>query len=208
MVLPVFSIYNFPTMQPHNIERAKNSNSETKLSKFLSLVLRHEPEAAGITLDEAGWADVDALLAGCAARGKRMERVQLERIVANNDKKRFSFSEDGKRIRANQGHSVEVDLQYNAVTPPAVLYHCTASRFLPSIREKGLLKMNRHHVHLAASTKGTAEVGARHGWPVLLTIKAEAMDAAGHVFYQSDNGVWLSDAVPTEFIDFPEKASS
>ena len=183
--------------------QTKSSNSETKLSKFLSLVLRHEPEVAGITLDETGWADVDALLAGCAAKGKRMERVQLERIVANNDKKRFAFSEDGTRIRANQGHSVKVDLQYDQVSPPAVLYHCTASRFLPAIREKGLLKMSRHHVHLAASTKGTAEVGARHGLPVLLTIKADAMAVAGHVFYRSDNGVWLTDAVPAEFIEFP-----
>ena len=180
-----------------------NSNNDIKMSKFLSLVLRHEPEAAGIILDEAGWVDVEALLAGCAARGKDIHRAQLERIVADSDKQRFAFNEDRTRIRANQGDSVEVDLQYEPRTPPEVLYHGTASRFLDSIQEKGLLKMDRHHVHLSAETKLTMQVGARHGRPVLLVIRARQMVAAGHVFYCSTNHVWLVDEVPVQFIDFP-----
>ena len=125
-------------------------------------------------------------------------------VVATSDKQRFAFSEDRTRIRANQGHSVEVDLQYEPRTPPAVLYHGTATRFLDSIRSQGLLKMERHHVHLSAETRVTIQVGARHGKPALLTIRAGDMAAVGHVFYCSTNGVWLVDAVPVPFIDFPE----
>ncbi len=180
------------------------SPSDIKLSKFLSLVLRHEPEKAGLTLDEAGWADVDELLAGCNRRGKDLSRSRLERIVADCEKQRFAFSPDRTRIRASQGHSVEVDLQYEPRTPPETLYHGTATRFLDSIRQQGLLKMERHHVHLSAETTMTMKVGARHGRPVLLTIRAGEMAAAGHVFYVSANHVWLVEAVPPEFIHFPE----
>ena len=181
----------------------KASANPVKLSKFLSLVLRHDPGAAGLTLDEAGWVDVDALLAGCANHGTPILRSELEDIVADSDKKRFAFSEDGTRIRANQGHSVEVDLQYEPRTPPAILYHGTATRFLDSIKAKGLLKMERHHVHLSAETKVTTQVGARHGKPALLVIRSQEMAAAGHVFYCSTNGVWLVDSVPVPFIDLP-----
>ncbi len=184
-----------------------SSNSDIKTSKFLSLVLRHQPDAAGITLDEAGWVGIDVLLAGCAAHGKTIDRAQLERVVADSDKQRFAFNADRTRIRANQGHSVEVDLQYEPRTPPDILYHGTASRFLDSIQEKGLLKMNRHHVHLSAETRLTMRVGARHGRPVLLIIRAQEMVAAGHVFYCSTNHVWLVDAVPVQFIDFPDSLS-
>jgi len=174
-----------------------------RTSKFLSLVLRHQPEAAGIQLDEAGWTPVEKLREGCAQAGKPLTHEDLEHIVAINPKKRFEFSADGTRIRASQGHSVEVELQYAAKVPPTVLYHGTATRFLDSIREKGLLKMQRHQVHLSAETRMTMQVGSRHGIPVLLHIQAEAMHQQGHHFYQSTNGVWLVDHVPPEFITFP-----
>lgn len=174
-----------------------------RTSKFLSLVLRHQPEKVGIHLDEAGWTSVEALLIGCAQAGKTLRRETLKHIVDTNPKKRFEYSADRTRIRASQGHSVEVDLQYEVKAPPAILYHGTATRFLDSIREKGLLKMQRHQVHLSAETRMTMQVGARHGIPVLLQIQAEAMHQQGHLFYQSTNGVWLVDHVPPEFITFP-----
>lgn len=175
----------------------------TRTCKFLSLVLRHQPETAHITLDSAGWTDVDELLRGCTQARRSITRDQLQHIVDTNAKRRFEFSADGKRIRASQGHSVEVDLAYEPQAPPELLYHGTATRFLDSIREQGLIKGQRHHVHLAAETKVTLQVGARHGKPVLLTILASAMRAAGHTFYCSTNGVWLVEHVPPEFVRFP-----
>lgn len=175
----------------------------TSASKFLSLVLRHEPEAAYVTLDSAGWVKVVDLLVGCARVGRSLTQEELEHVVATNTKKRFEFSTDGMRIRASQGHSVEVELEYEPTLPPPVLYHGTATRFLESIRAHGLLKMQRHHVHLSAETKMTMAVGARHGKPVLLTILAGEMHAEGHVFYRSTNGVWLVEQVPNRFIRFP-----
>jgi putative RNA 2'-phosphotransferase len=180
----------------------------TRTSKFLSLVLRHEPETAGITLDSAGWAEVDALLKGCAKAGRTITRVQLDHVVATNSKKRFEFSSGGTRIRASQGHSVDVDLAYEAKVPPDILYHGTATRFLAAIRAEGLRKIARHHVHLSAETAVTTQVGARHGKPALLTIRAGEMQRAGWQFFQSTNGVWLVDAVPSQFIEFPETATN
>ncbi len=179
-----------------------NPEQTIRTSKFLSLVLRHQPETAHITLDAAGWVSVEDLLAGCAKARRPMRRVDLEDIVATNAKKRFEFSADGTRIRASQGHSVEVDLNYEPKEPPPVLYHGTATRFLESIQVKGLLKMQRHHVHLTAETKMTPQVGARHGKPVLLTILSADMHLAGHTFYLSTNGVWLVEHVPVQFIRF------
>lgn len=175
----------------------------TTASKFLSLVLRHEPSAAHVTLDSAGWVEVEALLAGCAKAGRALTREELEHVVITNAKKRFEFSADGTRIRASQGHSVEVELEYAPQEPPELLYHGTATRFLDSIREKGLLKMERHHVHLSAETRVTLEVGARHGKPALLTILAGQMHREGHVFCRSTNGVWLVEHVPNHFLRFP-----
>lgn len=175
----------------------------TSASKFLSLVLRHEPAAAQITLDTAGWVEVAALLAGCVKAGRGLTREELEHVVITNAKKRFEFSADGLRIRASQGHSVEVELEYTPKEPPEILYHGTATRFIDSIRAQGLLKMERHHVHLSAETKMTLEVGARHGKPVLLTILAGEMHREGHVFCRSTNGVWLVEQVPVNFIRFP-----
>ena len=179
-----------------------NPAQTTRTSKFLSLVLRHQPETAHITLDAAGWVSVEDLLVGCAKARRTLNRADLEHIVATNAKKRFEFSADGTRIRASQGHSVEVDLNYESKDPPPILYHGTATRFLESIQVQGLLKMQRHHVHLSAETKMTMQVGARHGKPVLLTILAADMHQAGHTFYLSTNGVWLVEHVPPNFIRF------
>jgi putative RNA 2'-phosphotransferase len=173
-----------------------------KASKFLSLILRHEPERVGLTLGEAGWVNVDDLLEAVNRNGPALTLDQLKHVVATSDKKRFAFSEDGRRIRANQGHSVEVDLQYPSQTPPEILYHGTATRFLEGIRKDGLQKMERHDVHLSAETKVTFQVGGRHGKPMLLIIRAGDMHRAGHVFRCSTNGVWLVNHVPPEFIEF------
>jgi putative RNA 2'-phosphotransferase len=174
----------------------------TRTSKFLSLVLRHQPEAAGLVLDEAGWVRVEDLLNGCVRAGRGITREELGIIVETNAKKRFEFSEDGRSIRACQGHSVKVDLQHEVQTPPVVLYHGTVRRHMESIRKEGLMKMGRHHVHLSATTDAAREVGARHGKAVVLTIRSGAMQEAGFVFYRSTNGVWLVERVPVEFIDF------
>lgn len=176
---------------------------QTRLSKFLSLILRHEPEKVGLTLDEAGWVAVTALLTALAHHGQLITRQTLEHIVATSEKKRFALSDDGLRIRASQGHSVEVELGYAPATPPPLLYHGTVDRFLDSIRKTGLIKGDRHHVHLSPDTATATTVGARRGKPVLLTIDAAAMTRQGLLFYRSANGVWLTDHVPAKFITFP-----
>ena len=174
-----------------------------RASKFLSLILRHEPERVGLKLGEAGWVGVEELLQAVNRHGVALTLDDLKHIVATSDKNRFAFTEDGQRIRANQGHSVEVDLQYAPQTPPEILYHGTARRFLDGIRKHGLQKMERHDVHLSAETKVTLQVGGCHGKPVLLTIRAGEMHRAGFVFRCSSNGVWLVNNVPPEFINFP-----
>jgi putative RNA 2'-phosphotransferase len=174
-----------------------------RASKFLSLILRHEPERVGLKLGDAGWVEVDELLRTVNSYGVALTLDQLKHIVATSDKKRFAFSDDAQRIRASQGHSVEVDLKYPPQTPPELLYHGTAVRFLDSIRQHGLQKMERHDVHLSAETKVTVQVGGRHGKPALLTIRAGDMHRAGFVFRCSANGVWLVDHVPPQFIQFP-----
>lgn len=174
-----------------------------RTSKFLSLILRHEPERVGLQLGDAGWVEVNELLQAVNRNGVALTLKDLKHIVTTSDKKRFAFSEDGARIRANQGHSVEVDLQYAPQKPPEILYHGTATRFLDGIRKDGLQRMERHDVHLSAETKVTLQVGGRHGKPVLLTIRAGEMHRAGHEFRCSANGVWLVAQVPPQFIDFP-----
>ena len=171
-------------------------------SKFLSLILRHEPERVGLKLGDAGWVGVDELLQAVNRHGVALALDQLKHIVATSEKKRFAFSDDGARIRASQGHSVEVDLQYPPRTPPEILYHGTATRFLDGIRQHGLQKMGRHDVHLSAETKVTIQVGGRYGNPVMLTIRAGDMHREGFVFRCSANGVWLVDHVPPQFIQF------
>jgi putative RNA 2'-phosphotransferase len=174
-----------------------------RVSKFLSLVLRHKPEEIGLTLDGQGWADVDQLIRLANERGQPLTRSLLDRVVAENDKKRFAFSEDGVRIRASQGHSVGVDLALPPSTPPELLYHGTATRSVDSIRSQGLRAGNRQHVHLSADVATATRVGQRHGRPVVLTVRAGAMHAAGHTFFLSANGVWLTEHVPAEYLEFP-----
>jgi putative RNA 2'-phosphotransferase len=175
----------------------------TSLSKFLSLVLRHRPSVVGLSLDAQGWADVDELLARCHAHGRSFDRATLDEMVATNPKQRFAFSDDKRRIRASQGHSVDVELGYEAAIPPARLFHGTVAGVLAAIRAEGLRKMRRHHVHLSADEATARLVGARRGAPVILTVDAAAMHTAKHVFYVSANGVWLTEAVPPEFLVFP-----
>jgi uncharacterized protein (TIGR02452 family) len=174
-----------------------------RVSKFLSLVLRHDPGRIGITLDDAGWTDVAGLLAACTAHGVAITREELVAIVASSDKQRFALSPDGERIRANQGHSVEVDLQLTPATPPARLFHGTTARVIEAIRVQGLVRGARHHVHMSADLDTATRVGGRRGKPVILRVRADEMLAAGHVFYRSDNGVWLVEHVPPSFIEFP-----
>ena len=166
-----------------------------KVSKFLSYVLRHKPDSIGLQLNAQGWASVDELIECARKQGKQLTRERIAQAVRDNDKQRFSLSEDGDRIRANQGHSVQIDLSLAAETPPDVLYHGTATRFLPSIQAKGLTRQSRHHVHLSADLQTAEKVGKRHGKLVILVIDAKKMSADGHQFYCSENGVWLTDAV-------------
>jgi putative RNA 2'-phosphotransferase len=173
------------------------------ISKFLSLVLRHEPGKIGINLDENGWTGCDALIEAAGRCGKKLSYETLLEVVRTNDKQRFALSPDGKRIRANQGHSVSVNLAFMPRTPPEFLYHGTVPKFLDAIRAEGLRKGERHHVHLSGDVLTATNVGERRGKPVILSIRSAAMAAAGHPFYISENGVWLTDAVPPEFIDFP-----
>ncbi len=175
--------------------------SSTRASKFLALVLRHQPELVGIELDDAGWTDVDALLAACATRGVRLTHDELRALVVGSDKQRFALSVDGRRIRANQGHSVTVELGLPDAVPPARLYHGTYPGAVASIRAQGLLKGQRHAVHLAADTMTASKVGMRRGAPVILIVRADEMAAAGHRFQVSTNGVWLTEHVPPAFIE-------
>ena len=177
-----------------------DSKQVTRLSKFLSLHLRHTPAAIGLALQEGGWVSVAELLAACAAAGTVIRREELNELVTGSDKQRFAFDADGSRIRAQQGHSVEVDLQLTPAVPPAVLYHGTAPAALPAIRSEGLQKMNRHHVHLSPDEETARRVGARRGAPMLLAVDAAALHAAGGVFFQSGNGVWLVEHVPPQYL--------
>ena len=182
-----------------------NPKDLIRKSKFLSLVLRHRPDLAGTVLDPAGWTGVGGLLEGCARAGRPMTLEELREVVAANDKKRFELSPDGTRIRASQGHSVPVDLGLDPVEPAELLYHGTATRFLASIRKEGLRSGLRQYVHLSPDAATATAVGCRHGQPVVLTVRARAMHRAGHAFFLSANGVWLTAQVPAAYIGFPEE---
>jgi putative RNA 2'-phosphotransferase len=171
-----------------------------KASKYLSMVLRHRPEAAGLTLDEAGWAEVDTLLAALEAAGRPLTRDELDHVVATSDKQRFAFSADGRRIRANQGHSVPVELGLPDAVPPDTLFHGTATATVPLILARGLLPMGRQDVHLSADRETAVRVGSRHGRPAVFTVDAAGLAATGHVFRVSANGVWLTSAVPARWL--------
>ncbi len=180
-----------------------NPNQAKRTSKFLSLVLRHQPQTIGIKLDSSGWVSVDELLAAINRHPNniKLDRKSLEQVVSDNDKQRFEFSEDCSSIRARQGHSVNVDLGYPPATPPETLLHGTPRKFVAPILETGLKKMNRHHVHLHTDLKTATAVGARRGDSVLLTVRSGEMHRAGFIFFVTENGVWLTDHVPPEFID-------
>jgi len=172
-------------------------------SKFLSLVLRHEPGAVGLRLDENGWVSVDELLRALADCGKPLTRADLDDIVAGSDKRRFALSPDRSLIRANQGHSVQVDLALAPTLPPDVLFHGTVQRYVPSIRAQGLIRGQRHHVHLSASRELAVIVGKRRGEPHVFEIDARGMAESGLVFYRAENDVWLTDHVPARFLSDP-----
>lgn len=171
-----------------------------EISKFLSYVLRHDPGSIGLALDPQGWVDVDTLVAKANAAGRRLDRGAIEAVVATNDKKRFTLSENGQRIRAAQGHSVAVDLALEPIAPPARLFHGTATRFLDAIMIEGLRPGGRQKVHLSADEATARTVGQRHGKPVILHVDTGRMHAEGHLFWQADNAVWLTDAVPPQYL--------
>lgn len=172
------------------------------ISKKMSLGLRHRPEVFGLELDKQGWCKVSQLLTAFNAHGVALNASILEEVVQTNDKKRFAFNKDKTLIRASQGHSLKLQLDYPVKTPPPILFHGTATRFLDSIRRQGLIKGSRHHVHLSAELETATQVGARHGKVVVLQVEAGKMQAAGFTFYHSENGVWLTDAVPADYLIF------
>lgn len=170
------------------------------IGKYLSLVLRHEPSKIGIQLDANGWADVEELIHKYAQHRVSFTKKELEEIVETNAKKRYSFNEDQSKIRANQGHSIPVDLEFTPLCPPAYLYHGTAERFVPSIKQEGIKKMSRQHVHLSQDKETAIAVGSRHGKVSVLTILAGKMNEEGLLFYCSANGVWLTDYIDPKYI--------
>ena len=185
-----------------------SSSRLVKISKYLSKHLRHAPEQLGLQLAPGGWVQVDELLMACAGlaspQGNRAQfpisRAELEAVVSRNDKQRFAFDTTRERIRANQGHSIAVDLQLEPVAPPAVLYHGTGHRAVDSILRQGLRKMSRHHVHLSKDMETARKVGSRHGRPVIFAVDTAAMSASGFTFYCSNNGVWLVEQVPSDYL--------
>lgn len=178
------------------------SKQHTETSKFLSFVLRHKPEAIGLTLDAEGWANIESLISCAIQSGQALTRPLLQDVVETNDKKRFTISEDGLRIRAAQGHSAQsVAIAHVEKKPPEFLFHGTATRFLDSIQQQGLVAGPRHHVHLSEDEQTAIAVGQRYGKPAVLKVKALLMFGQGFKFYRADNGVWLTDQVPPAFLE-------
>lgn len=171
-----------------------------KISKYLSKHLRHQPERLGLTLENGGWVRTEDLLEACAKNNFPISADDLKEVVERNDKKRFSFDETGEKIRASQGHSVEIDLGLKPAAPPERLFHGTAERSVSLIEQRGLIKMARHHVHLSADAETARRVGARHGKPVIFEVDTAKMIEAGFEFFVSENGVWLVEEVPPEFL--------
>lgn len=178
-----------------------NNKQFNEISKFLSYILRHEPHAIGLELDTEGWADINSLITGAAKEGRVLDQTAIHKVVNNSDKKRFTLSDDGQRIRAAQGHSApDVNLQHIEKEPPEFLYHGTATRFLESIFQQGLISGSRHHVHLSQDIPTAIAVGQRYGKPVVLKTEALRMHQQGFKFFQAENGVWLTSHVPMSFI--------
>ena len=173
---------------------------EIRVSKFLSKHLRHEPERLGLTLEPGGWVGVNALLEACARHRFPISRDELDHVVQNNPKKRFAYDDSESKIRAQQGHSVEIDLELQPSDPPPLLFHGTPERNIDVIQRDGLLRMNRHHVHLSPDRETARIVGMRRGRPAIFVIDAQGMCSDGFTFYQSGNGVWLVDAVPPRYL--------
>lgn len=178
-----------------------NQKNLTKISKYMSLILRHRPEVIGLTLDPHGWADVKALIRGIQGKYPEFNRKTLEEIVESDEKQRYSFDQNGMRIRANQGHSVHVDVDMEEMDPPEILYHGTGRKSLSSILEKGLLPGNRLFVHLSKDTETARKVGARHGDPVIFIVHAGQMAKDGYTFRLSANGVWQIPEVPAKYLE-------
>jgi putative RNA 2'-phosphotransferase len=177
-----------------------DSKEIIKKSKWLSKHLRHAPERIGLELEVGGWVEVEKLLAAAKKYHMELTRPQLEEVVAENNKQRFAFDSTGTKIRANQGHSVEVDLGLEASTPPDVLFHGTGAQNRDLLLSEGLKKMRRHHVHLSADVETATNVGSRHGKPLVFEVDAARMHLDGHLFYRSENGVWLCDEVWPEYL--------
>lgn len=177
-----------------------NEIEKKRISKFLSLILRHQPDIIQLKLDENGWADIEELRTKSAMRKVYFTFEELDEMVETNNKKRFAFNEDKTRIRASQGHSIDIDLGVEPQSPPDYLYHGTAEANIASILEKGIEKRTRQHVHLSADKETAAKVGMRHGKPVILTIRTGKMHEDGILFYRSANGVWLTDFVEARYI--------
>lgn len=184
------------------------AHSLVQLSKFLSLVLRHDPARIGLRLDAAGWADVDELVEKANAAGTPLSRAVVLRIVETSDKQRFALCPEQRRIRANQGHSVAVEPGLVPVVPPECLYHGTAARFLASILATGLSPQSRQYVHLSQDLETATRVGRRHGEPVVLRVAARAMHDAGHAFFLAENGVWLTSSVPARHLQVIQPGES
>ena len=174
--------------------------SKNKLSVFISLILRHKPEEIGIALDEHGWANVDELIAGIKATGREIDMDILKDIVATDEKKRYSFNNDMTLIRANQGHSIPVDVELKEATPPCVLWHGTSERFINAIKQQGIKPMSRLYVHLSSDVQTATKVGVRHGDCMVLPIDADRMYRDGVKFYLSENGVWLTKYVDWKYV--------
>ncbi len=177
--------------------------SDQEISKFIALILRHKPDAIGITLDEHGWADVQELIAG-VSKTHPFSMAKLEDIVRTDNKQRYSFNDDHTLIRANQGHSIPVDVELKKTEPPAILYHGTGEKYVPSILEEGLVPKSRLYVHLSADTTTAMNVGKRHGKPVIFKIDTQTMAKDGFDFFLSVNGVWLTKCVPAQFLSIIE----
>lgn len=168
-------------------------------SKFISLILRHKPETIGITLDEHGWANVDELIKGIS-KTHPLDMAMLEQIVAEDEKQRYSFNEDKTLIRANQGHSIPVDVELEEKQPPEFLYHGTGEKYVSSINEQGLIPKSRLYVHLSSDEATALKVGQRHGKPFIYKVKSAEMYKDGYKFYRSVNGVWLTKSVPVKYL--------
>ena len=175
-------------------------NNLIRTSRYLSLILRHRPETIGITLDEHGWADVEELITK-VSRTHLLDRELLDKIVAEDDKQRYSYNEDGTKIRANQGHSIPVDVELEEMTPPEFLWHGTGEKYVKSIDSQGLLPKSRLYVHLSSDHETAKKVGARHGRPVVYRVAAGRLNRDGGIFYRSVNGVWLIKAEPAVYLE-------